>query len=70
MLSVGALPQRVYVGHSVYKGKAALSVAPTPPEFTALDVCFFWLLVLYIDGSFVRIFYAVILVDQIYEICE
>ena len=63
MLSVGALPLRVYVGHSVYKGKAALSMAPRPPEFTALDVRFFWLLVLYIGGSFVRIYHAIILVD-------
>ncbi|XP_058772416.1 single-stranded DNA-binding protein WHY1, chloroplastic-like isoform X2 [Vicia villosa] len=31
------LPARVYVGYSVYKGKAVLTVAPRPPEFTSLD---------------------------------
>ncbi|MED6186852.1 Single-stranded DNA-binding protein why1, chloroplastic [Stylosanthes scabra] len=35
--SVGALPPRVYVGHSIYKGKAALTVTPRPPEFAPLD---------------------------------
>ncbi|KAF7809166.1 single-stranded DNA-binding protein WHY1, chloroplastic-like [Senna tora] len=34
---VGALPPRVYVGHSIYKGKAALTVTPRPPEFAPLD---------------------------------
>ncbi|XP_057949093.1 single-stranded DNA-binding protein WHY1, chloroplastic-like isoform X2 [Malania oleifera] len=33
----GALPPRVYVGHSIYKGKAALTVEPKAPEFTSLD---------------------------------
>ena len=33
------LPPRYYVGHSIYKGKAALTVEPRGPEFTALDVC-------------------------------
>ncbi|XP_059648881.1 single-stranded DNA-binding protein WHY1, chloroplastic-like [Cornus florida] len=28
---------RVFVGHSIYKGKAALTVEPRPPEFTPLD---------------------------------
>ncbi|KMZ68486.1 DNA-binding protein p24 [Zostera marina] len=28
---------RVYVGHSIYKGKAALTASPKPPEFTLLD---------------------------------
>ncbi|XAR53227.1 hypothetical protein NMG60_11021692 [Bertholletia excelsa] len=32
-----ALPPRVFVGHSIYKGKAALTVEPRPPEFTFLD---------------------------------
>nr|AFK42652.1 unknown [Lotus japonicus] len=36
-VSVGALPPRVYVGHSIYKGKAALTVTPRPPEFAPLD---------------------------------
>lgn len=36
--SVGALPPRVYVGHSIYKGKAALTITPRPPEFMPLDV--------------------------------
>ncbi|CAI8587830.1 unnamed protein product [Vicia faba] len=31
------LPPRVYVGHALYKGKAALTVSPRPPEFTSLD---------------------------------
>jgi hypothetical protein len=39
--SVRELPLRVYVGRSVYKGKAVLTVSPVPPEFTSLDVCFF-----------------------------
>ncbi|KAG6397728.1 hypothetical protein SASPL_143898 [Salvia splendens] len=30
-------PPRVYVGYSVYKGKAALTVEPRPPEFSPLD---------------------------------
>ncbi|KAH6815707.1 ssDNA-binding transcriptional regulator [Perilla frutescens var. frutescens] len=33
----GQLPPRVYVGYSVYKGKAALTVEPRPPEFAPLD---------------------------------
>ncbi|KAG8366305.1 hypothetical protein BUALT_Bualt17G0062500 [Buddleja alternifolia] len=33
----GQLPPRVYVGYSIYKGKAALQVEPRPPEFTPLD---------------------------------
>ncbi|KAA8529459.1 hypothetical protein F0562_033742 [Nyssa sinensis] len=32
-----ALPPRVFVGHSIYKGKAALTVEPRPPEFLPLD---------------------------------
>eukprot|EP00262_Sarcandra_glabra_P004131 TRINITY_DN15118_c0_g1_i1.p1 TRINITY_DN15118_c0_g1~~TRINITY_DN15118_c0_g1_i1.p1 ORF type:complete len:251 (-),score=27.08 TRINITY_DN15118_c0_g1_i1:60-812(-) len=35
--SPGALPTRVYVGHSIYKGKAALTVEPKGPEFIPLD---------------------------------
>jgi len=35
---VGALPPRVFVGHSIYKGKAALTITPRPPEFVPLDV--------------------------------
>lgn len=31
---------RFFVGHSIYKGKAALTVEPKAPEFTALDVSF------------------------------
>lgn len=31
------LPARVYVGHSVYKRKAVLTVTPRPPEFTTLE---------------------------------
>ncbi|XP_020572571.1 single-stranded DNA-binding protein WHY1, chloroplastic-like [Phalaenopsis equestris] len=30
-------PTRVYAGYSIYKGKAALSVEPKPPEFAPLD---------------------------------
>ncbi|KAL8518778.1 hypothetical protein ACS0TY_009946 [Phlomoides rotata] len=33
----GQFPPRVYVGYSIYKGKAALAVEPRPPEFTPLD---------------------------------
>jgi hypothetical protein len=35
------MPPRFFVGHSIYKGKAALTVEPRAPEFTSLDVCFF-----------------------------
>ncbi|KAL3631125.1 Single-stranded DNA-binding protein why1, chloroplastic [Castilleja foliolosa] len=35
--SLGQLPTRVYVGYSVYKGKAALTVEPMTPEFSPLD---------------------------------
>ncbi|XP_051149091.1 single-stranded DNA-binding protein WHY1, chloroplastic-like [Andrographis paniculata] len=31
------MPPRVYVGYTIYKGKAALTVEPRPPEFTPLD---------------------------------
>ncbi|XP_061338815.1 single-stranded DNA-binding protein WHY1, chloroplastic [Gastrolobium bilobum] len=34
---VGALPPKVFVGHSVYKGKAVLTLTPRPPEFASLD---------------------------------
>ncbi|KAJ7953765.1 Single-stranded DNA-binding protein [Quillaja saponaria] len=34
---VGALPPRVFVNRSIYKGKAALTVTPRPPEFAPLD---------------------------------
>ncbi|KAL1550990.1 Single-stranded DNA-binding protein why1, chloroplastic [Salvia divinorum] len=33
----GQFPPRVYVGYSVYKGKAALTVEPRAPEFSPLD---------------------------------
>lgn len=39
LCSVGALPPRVYVGHSIYKAKAALTLTPRPPEFAPLEVC-------------------------------
>ncbi|XP_065863076.1 single-stranded DNA-binding protein WHY1, chloroplastic-like [Euphorbia lathyris] len=35
--SVGELPPKVFVGHSIYKGKAALTVEPRAPEFAALE---------------------------------
>ncbi|KAF1869372.1 hypothetical protein Lal_00018467 [Lupinus albus] len=35
--SVGDFPPRVYVGHSIYKGKAALTVNPRPPEFQSTE---------------------------------
>ncbi|CAN1349053.1 Single-stranded DNA-binding protein WHY1, chloroplastic, partial [Linum perenne] len=36
--NVGELPAaRVYVGHSIYKGKAALTVEPKAPEFAPLE---------------------------------
>lgn len=38
MCTVGTSPTRVYVGHSIYKGKAALTVEPRGPEFVSLDV--------------------------------
>ncbi|GKE11353.1 single-stranded DNA-binding protein WHY1, chloroplastic-like protein, partial [Tanacetum coccineum] len=28
---------KVFIGHSIYKGKAALTVEPRPPEFAPLD---------------------------------
>eukprot|EP01018_Ginkgo_biloba_P010369 Gb_40890 [translate_table: standard] len=30
-------PSKVYVGHSIFKGKAALTMQPKGPEFTVLD---------------------------------
>ncbi|KAI3941604.1 hypothetical protein MKX01_018194 [Papaver californicum] len=33
----GALATRVFVGHSIYKGKAALTVEPISPEFLPLE---------------------------------
>ncbi|KAI4384238.1 hypothetical protein MLD38_002419 [Melastoma candidum] len=33
----GGMPSRVFVGHSIYKGKAALTVEPRAPEFYSLD---------------------------------
>ena len=30
------------MGHSIYKGKAALTVEPRAPEFTPLEVCYAW----------------------------
>ncbi|XP_052187076.1 single-stranded DNA-binding protein WHY1, chloroplastic-like [Diospyros lotus] len=35
--SGGGVPPRVFVGHSIYKGKAALTVEPRPPEFVPLE---------------------------------
>lgn len=35
--SVGGQAARFYVGHSIYKGKAALTIEPKPPEFVPLD---------------------------------
>ncbi|XP_023537082.1 single-stranded DNA-binding protein WHY1, chloroplastic-like [Cucurbita pepo subsp. pepo] len=35
--AAAALPPRFFVGHSIYKGKAALSIEPRPPEFTPID---------------------------------
>ncbi|XP_075524434.1 single-stranded DNA-binding protein WHY1, chloroplastic-like isoform X1 [Primulina tabacum] len=35
--NAGQLPPRVYVGYTIYKGKAALAVDPRPPEFSPLD---------------------------------
>ncbi|XP_068635446.1 single-stranded DNA-binding protein WHY1, chloroplastic-like [Aristolochia californica] len=34
---LGALPPRVFVGYTIYKGKAALAVEPKAPEFLPLD---------------------------------
>ncbi|KAK7824960.1 single-stranded dna-binding protein why1 [Quercus suber] len=34
----GTFPTRFFVGHSIYKGKAALTIEPRAPEFTPLDV--------------------------------
>ncbi|CAK9137093.1 unnamed protein product [Ilex paraguariensis] len=33
----GVLPPKVFVGHSIYKGKAALTVEPRSPEFSPLN---------------------------------
>lgn len=38
---IGSLA-RVFVGHSIFKGKAALTVEPRAPEFASLDVCRFY----------------------------
>ena len=37
---IPGLQPRFYVGHSIYKGKAALTVEPRAPEFVPLDVSF------------------------------
>ncbi|XP_068650525.1 single-stranded DNA-binding protein WHY1, chloroplastic-like [Aristolochia californica] len=34
---LGAFPPKVFVGYSIYKGKAALTVDPKAPEFVPLD---------------------------------
>ncbi|KAK4789781.1 hypothetical protein SAY86_017085 [Trapa natans] len=36
-VAVEPLPPRVFVGYSIYKGKAALTVEPKTPEFTLLE---------------------------------
>ncbi|KAJ4846723.1 hypothetical protein Tsubulata_048057 [Turnera subulata] len=33
----GQLPPKVFVSHSIYKGKAALTVEPRPPQFSTLE---------------------------------
>ncbi|XP_019164913.1 PREDICTED: single-stranded DNA-binding protein WHY1, chloroplastic-like isoform X2 [Ipomoea nil] len=33
----GTLPPKVFIGYSIYKGKAALTVVPCAPEFSPLD---------------------------------
>ncbi|OWM75969.1 single-stranded DNA-binding protein WHY1, chloroplastic-like [Punica granatum] len=33
----GTSPPKVFVGHSIYKGKAALTVEPRAPDFTSLE---------------------------------
>ncbi|MCL7036545.1 hypothetical protein MKW94_000211, partial [Papaver nudicaule] len=35
--AIGALATRVFVGHSIYKGKAALTIEPKSPEFVPLE---------------------------------
>nr|POE91285.1 single-stranded dna-binding protein why1, chloroplastic [Quercus suber] len=35
--AAGTFPTRFFVGHSIYKGKAALTIEPRAPEFTPLD---------------------------------
>ncbi|XP_056168353.1 single-stranded DNA-binding protein WHY1, chloroplastic-like [Syzygium oleosum] len=37
LCAVGTTSTKVFVGHSIYKGKAALTVEPRSPEFTSLD---------------------------------
>ncbi|KZV58766.1 DNA-binding protein p24 [Dorcoceras hygrometricum] len=37
MFVAGQYPPRVYVGYTIYKGKAALAVEPRPPEFSPLE---------------------------------
>ncbi|KAI9386904.1 hypothetical protein POPTR_010G092500v4 [Populus trichocarpa] len=34
---VGESPPKVFVGHSIYKGKAALTIEPRAPEFSPLE---------------------------------
>ena len=36
--AVGESPPKVFVGHSIYKGKAALTIEPRAPEFSPLEV--------------------------------
>lgn len=63
LVITGQFPPRVYVGYSIYKGKAALAVEPRPPEFAPLDVCsldnlfktaiwnFIIMIVYFVDGA-------------------
>lgn len=56
-----ALQPRVFVGHSIYKGKAALTVEPKAPEFTPLDVC----LILFIVGSSVSVLWQLMALETV-----
>lgn len=70
-LSAASKPSRVYVGYSIYKGKAALTIEPRPPEFSPLDVVsllfisFFPLLLLLVSSDFDIWFWILLVVWSI-----
>ena len=77
----GTFPTRFFVGHSIYKGKAALTVEPRAPEFTPLDVCLvefpvrkmvFDLLVIVVIGLFFMVlgFVLVAWFMMVYIVCS
>lgn len=61
-IAEGSSP-RFYVGHSIYKGKAALTIEPRAPEFVALEVCLSF-------GRSKALLYLSLYVDLISSFCD